>query len=179
MPLEANALCQISNGLNYLHENGISHGNLNPQSILIFDSQPLMMKVSDFGFCKLYYFCRKTKFVLNSSVYYCLLDGESIGANKSLCQPKYWMLPRSWSTILDQDGRLLIKSTATVYGDVFAAGCLFFYFLKRGLHPFGDMESILNNMAENNPVNLYSKINMFVDSLIILYNSFVIYFRIT
>ncbi|EFX85273.1 hypothetical protein DAPPUDRAFT_237782 [Daphnia pulex] len=25
MPLEANALCQISNGLNYLHENGISH----------------------------------------------------------------------------------------------------------------------------------------------------------
>ncbi|XP_046633261.1 uncharacterized protein LOC124312821 isoform X5 [Daphnia pulicaria] len=132
MPLEANALCQISNGLNYLHENGISHGNLNPQAILIFGSQPLMMKVSDFGFY-----------------------GESIGSNTSLCHPKYWMFPRSWSTILDQDGRLLIKSTATVYGDVFAAGCLFFYFLKRGLHPFGHMESILNNIAENNPVNLY------------------------
>jgi hypothetical protein len=66
------------------------------------------------------------------------------------------MLPHSWSTDLDQDGKVLIKPIATVYGDVFAAGCLFFYFLKRGLHPFGDMESILKNIEEKNPVNLQS-----------------------
>ena len=76
------------------------------------------------------------------------------------------MLPRSWSTVLDEDLHLLIEPTATVYGDVFAAGCLFFYYLKRGLHPFGDVKSILNNIEENNPVNLHSMINIFVDSLV-------------
>ncbi|EFX60628.1 hypothetical protein DAPPUDRAFT_276467 [Daphnia pulex] len=43
---------------------------------------------------------------------------------------------------------------ATAEGDTFAAGCLFFYFIKRGLHPFGDAHSILNNIQEWKPVNV-------------------------
>jgi hypothetical protein len=96
-------------------------------------------------------FCKPLFYVI-----YFRLDGESTGVDESQCHPKYWMLPHSWSTDLDQDGKVLIKPIATVYGDVFAAGCLFFYFLKRGLHPFGDMESILKNIEEKNPANLQS-----------------------
>ena len=71
------------------------------------------------------------------------------------------MLANSWSTSRDKDGNTVILVNATVHGDVFAAGCLFFYFLTRGLHPFEDADtqgSILNNISNKIVASLNSKV---------------------
>jgi hypothetical protein len=87
---------------------------------------------------------------------YCALD-ESLqySGNDCLLHPKYWMLPDVCSP--NRQSRKKITFAFTVYGDVFAAGCLFFYYLSRGLHPFGNVNaSIPVNIAKNMPVNLNS-----------------------
>ena len=70
------------------------------------------------------------------------------------------MLANSWSTSKDNDGNDVITLTdATVHGDVFAAGCLFFYYITRGLHPFEDPDgrgSILINIKNKNAASLNS-----------------------
>jgi serine/threonine protein kinase len=52
MPSDAQVLSQISSGIDYLHKKGYAHGQLNPHAILISQSHPVQMKVSDFGLCK-------------------------------------------------------------------------------------------------------------------------------
>ena len=70
------------------------------------------------------------------------------------------MLANSWSASKDKDGNDVITlSDATVHGDVFAAGCLFFYYITRGLHPFEDPDgrgSILINIKNKNAASLIS-----------------------
>lgn len=60
----------------------------------------------------------------------------------------WWMLPESWLNSTDEDGNKIITLNPTTYGDVFATGCILFYFLKIGLHPFvfRDTNSILTNI---------------------------------
>jgi serine/threonine protein kinase len=130
MPSDVQVLCQITKGLLYLHKEQCSHGNLTPRTILIASSQPvwMMIKLSEFGLSK--------------------FGGqfdEELGEEPELCQRKYWRL----------DGTTNSNQTPTPNQDIFAAGCLCFYFLKRGVHPFGsNSSSILENMKERNPVNL-------------------------
>jgi serine/threonine protein kinase len=124
MPSDAQVLCQIINGLLYLHGEQCSHGNLTPRTILIASSQPvrMMIKLSEFGLSKFGDQC-----------------DEKLGKSQELCLRKYWIL----------------NGTPTPNQDIFSAGCLCFYFLKRGVHPFGsNSSSILENIQEQNPVNL-------------------------
>ena len=80
---------------------------------------------------------------------------------------KYWLAPRKEDNGTDPE---LISSLEEIYSteedDIFAAGCLIFYFLKKGVHPFGDdLKSIEKNMKEKNPINLQSKLpRLFVTS---------------
>ncbi len=157
MPSNAQVLCQIANGINYLHVDNLPHGHLNPRTILISQSQPVRMKISDSRLSK---FTDPIDFqyanprISQHTVFITYNNRKNIHY-----LPEHWMLDGSWRTGLDQDGNRVIIPTATVYGDVFAAGCLFFYFLTRGSHPFGDdLESILDNIRAKVPVNLNSKI---------------------
>ena len=52
MPSDAQVLSQIAKGINFLHTKGFAHGNLNPQTVLISQSQPVRMKVAEFGLRK-------------------------------------------------------------------------------------------------------------------------------
>jgi hypothetical protein len=54
MPSDAQVLCQIIEGLLYLHAEQCTHGNLTPRTILIASSQPvrMMIKLSEFGLSK-------------------------------------------------------------------------------------------------------------------------------
>ena len=83
--------------------------------------------------------------------------------NYSKSFPGFWM-SNSWLTSKDQDDNTVITLIdATVHGDVFAAGCLFFYYITRGLHPFEDpdgLESILINIKKKKAVSLKSKVNL-------------------
>jgi serine/threonine protein kinase len=139
MPSDAQVLCQITNGLLYLHSEQCTHGNLTPGTILIASSQPvrMMIKLSEFGLSK-----------------FCDQCDEEPGKQQDLCKKKYWIL----------DGTTENNQTPTIdYNqDIFSASCLCFYFLKRGVHPFGDdSSSILENIKKRNPVNLLPS-NIFV-----------------
>lgn len=46
----------------------------------------------------------------------------------------------------------------TPISDVFSFGCICFYFVTRGIHPFGDVKEVQNNIQTNNPVNINSKL---------------------
>lgn len=131
MPSDAQVLCQITKGLLHLHSiDDCSHGNLTPGTVLIASSsQPVMIKLSEFGLSKFGDQC----------------DEEPGKQQEDLCHRKYWRL----------DGTTNSNQIPTPNQDIFAAGCLCFYFLKRGVHPFGDdSSSILENIKERNPVNL-------------------------
>ena len=210
MPSDAQVLNQIAKGINYLHTKGFAHGNLNPQTILISQSQPVRMKVAEFGLKKSivdfsdstdggnspnFHFQRELNimeysgdqdfehgtqvapaiFQLNFMVkliilllspifnFYRLIFGngaEKSSNDKDKSFPGFWMLANSWSTSKDRDGNDIITLTdATVHGDVFAAGCLFFYYITRGVHPFEDPDgqgSILINIKNKNAASLNS-----------------------
>ena len=58
MPSDAQVLSQIAKGINFLHTKGFAHGNLNPQTVLIGQLQPVRMKVAEFGLRKTFFeFC--------------------------------------------------------------------------------------------------------------------------
>jgi serine/threonine protein kinase len=161
MPSDAQVLCQITKGLLYLHKEQCSHGNLTPRTILIASSQPvrMMIKLSEFGL-------RKSGDRFDDSLAESNdQDGNSFHRaakrlkyteeqkeEQDICQRKYWILDGTTDTN---------QQTPTPNQDTFAAGCLCFYFLKRGVHPFGsNSSSILENIKKRNPVNLES--NSFV-----------------
>ncbi len=132
MPSDAQVLCQITKGLLFLHKEQCTHGNLTPRTILIASSQPvrMMIKLSEFGLSKLRDQC----------------DEELGEKQEDLCQRKYWRLLDGTTNSNQQ--------TPTPNQDIFSLGCLCFYFLKRGVHPFGYDSSILENIKKRNPVNL-------------------------
>lgn len=136
MPSEAQVLSQIANGINYLHARNLTHGQLNPSTVLIAQSLSKRIKISDCG-------------LLYKFIYF---DAKSITGTS---HPTCWMLSASWSTSV-VDEIEIIKPNPTEAGDCFAAGCILFYYLKRGLHPYGtrDDKSILINIEKKDPVNL-------------------------
>ena len=67
-----------------------------------------------------------------------------------------WMAPELLTFLSQSYGTI----TASVYGDVFSAGLLFFSYVAGGIHPFGDEDNPMEipfNIAEFNCVNSKSK----------------------
>ncbi|KAI9561329.1 hypothetical protein GHT06_012285 [Daphnia sinensis] len=140
MPNESQVLYQITNGIFYLHGKGIVHGDLNPLNVFIAaQSRPVRMKISDFGLSKFSYSKQLSE------------KEDNISFEVKLCLRKYWTLSENTDSL---EG---IKGSTE---DVIAAGCILFYYLKRGKHIFGnDSKLILINLKEKNPVNLSFQIN--------------------
>jgi serine/threonine protein kinase len=150
MPSDAQVLCQITKGLLYLHAEQCAHGNLTPRTILIASAHAvrMMIKLSEFGLSKFGDLSDDSLAESNEQ------DGNGAKGKEQedICQRKYWRL----------DGTTDSNQTPTLNQDIFSAGCVCFYFLKRGVHPFGDdSSSILENIKKQNPVNLL-KSNSFV-----------------
>nr|XP_020469986.1 serine/threonine-protein kinase/endoribonuclease IRE1-like isoform X2 [Monopterus albus] len=103
-------------GLSHLHSLNIVHRDLKPRNILLSTPSPLgqvRALISDFGLCKK------------------IPDGRSSFSLRSgIPGTEGWIAPE---VLRDTPGN---KPTAAV--DVFSAGCVFYYVLSRGQHPFGD-----------------------------------------
>ncbi|XP_068178485.1 serine/threonine-protein kinase/endoribonuclease IRE1 [Antennarius striatus] len=103
-------------GLSHLHSLNIVHRDLKPRNILLSGPSALgrvRALISDFGLCKK------------------IPDGRcSFSLQSGIPGTEGWIAPE---VLRDTPGN---KPTAAV--DVFSAGCVFYYVVSRGQHPFGD-----------------------------------------
>lgn len=107
-------LFQAMSGISYLHSLDIVHRDIKPHNVLL--SQPdskgqIRVMISDFGLCKK------------------LAAGRiSFSRRSGAAGTEGWIAPE----MLDEEQR----TTCAV--DIFSVGCVFYYVLTKGKHPFGD-----------------------------------------
>lgn len=113
-------------GLEYLHSKQIIHQNIRPDNILVAPT--------------------------SNSAQFKLSD---IGSRKESLS--VWMAPETLEMVFDDiDLQSLPTSASSAASDVWSLGCVFFYFLQKGQHPFaGDnMVRTLNNIIDGDPTQL-------------------------
>ncbi len=132
LPPNVKVLNQIANGLHYIHSQNLVHRDVKPDNILISKTTPVQMKLSDFGFVK------KT-------------SSRGTYTQSGLKGTEKWMAPEILELV---DDTITELPHGTIQSDTFAAGCVFFYVVTRGKHPFGNFFEILNNISKNNPIEL-------------------------
>ncbi|CAJ0631521.1 12653_t:CDS:10 [Entrophospora sp. SA101] len=138
-------LYQIISGLHHLHSIKLVHRDIKPQNILIttskhkkkikrkdgivYEQSTIRVLISDFGLCK--------KLEGDSSSFHNTTN--NIGAADawtSTDQLNCSFTSSGSSDSCDDCPRRITKAI-----DIFSAGCLFYYVLSRGDHPFGDRYS--------------------------------------
>ena len=107
---------QTAKGLEYLHNRDIIHCNIRPENILI--SEPMKPKGD-----------RKAMI----TDYNISADLASDRIKQTLLRSDGWLACEVLRATNNDDAIVPEKSM-----DIFALGCLFYYVLTRGEHPFGD-----------------------------------------
>ena len=139
-------LCQIAKGLCHLHSNGIEHRDLRPINILcgVNTAGNLKLIISNFYMAC---FTGRPSSLLHLPQYRCRTRG--------------WCAPELW----DGDTELITTAvdifSITTAVDVFSMGCVFFYMLTRGAHPFGHLGD--SDLLQKNIMRDQFSLNRLVD----------------
>uniref|UniRef100_A0A0N4ZC80 non-specific serine/threonine protein kinase n=1 Tax=Parastrongyloides trichosuri TaxID=131310 RepID=A0A0N4ZC80_PARTI len=107
-------LQQATDGVAHLHHLNIVHRDIKPQNILLSKNNQtghIRVLISDFGLCK------RLK-----------IDANSISRVSGMTGTEGWMAPETLNS----------EASVTVAVDIFALGCIYYYVLSDGKHPFGD-----------------------------------------
>ncbi|CAL8141653.1 unnamed protein product [Orchesella dallaii] len=109
-------LKQVTVGLDWLHKNNIVHRDLKPENILL-NVRLSKVKISDFGLSRR------------------IVDGRSGVSSSILGGTQGWIAPEILGQFLSGDPR---EYKFTYASDIFALGCLYYFVVTDGKHPFGD-----------------------------------------
>lgn len=148
MPTDESVLLQLAMGLEYLHIQGMVYGCIKPENVLVDDGPPVTLKWADFGLVKLTIPNRDLPLAIRLSSHTGLWT---------------WMAPELLRKIQSAESEGLIKQLSlehlgpTAASDVFSAGCLFFYVVTRGIHPFGDLNEAPMNVIKKEASNIEGK----------------------
>ncbi|XP_022926588.1 serine/threonine-protein kinase/endoribonuclease IRE1a-like isoform X1 [Cucurbita moschata] len=113
-------------GLVHLHELGIIHRDLKPQNVLIIKKKSICAKLSDMGISK-----------------HLSADMSSLGHRATGCGSSGWQAPEQ-----------LLQGRQTRAVDLFSLGCVLFFCITGGRHPFGDRLERDINIVKNQ-MNLF------------------------
>jgi serine/threonine protein kinase len=144
MPTDQQVLLQMAKGLHYIHSQIVNdlpnsrsqpliHRDVKPENILISCDNPSVIKWVDFGLARN---------VVNGSETF-----EWSKVKGTCC----WFAPE----LSQSDDNTKVRGSQRC--DVFALGCVFFFFLKQGMHPFGDDNTAQGNINNGIQVNLNRK----------------------
>jgi serine/threonine protein kinase len=128
---ELNWLCQMTRGVEHIHQNKLVHRDVRPANVFISieQDQSVILKISDFGFCK-------------------PTSERGSYAQSGVKGTLHYTAPEILNSSESE------KGTAA---DVFSLGCVFFYLLTK-VHPFGNGGwNTTTNIVTGNAINLKSK----------------------
>lgn len=150
--IKSEVLFQLVSGLHYLHSLKIVHRDLKPQNILVGDSSSrkrgetsqlaFRLLISDFGLCK--------KLDGDQSSFRATTQNAASGTSGwrapelllhhdlSEISPDIVSSVHSGNRSKDETNTNTSGKRLTKTIDIFSLGCVFFYILTSGLHPFGD-----------------------------------------
>ncbi|KAI8584377.1 hypothetical protein K450DRAFT_219550 [Umbelopsis ramanniana AG] len=163
----AKILYQMISGLHHLHSLKIVHRDIKPQNILIApaktkpgqpkNSSNVRVMISDFGLCKKLdadqsSFHNTTASAAGTIGWRApeLLSGQaSSGSGSGHSNNSIPGQDKSASSLSSTTDTLIGTVRVTRAIDIFSAGCLFYYVLSQGEHPFGDKFSREVNILKN------------------------------
>lgn len=134
-------LQQITLGLEHLHEIKLIHRDLKPQNILITQTDRVV--ISDFGLSK--------KLADDQSSFMPTFQAGTSGWQAPEC-----IVSSEVNKLMQMDEMVSVNALSTMKLsrsiDIFSLGCVFFYVLSQGQHPFGPRmkreANIVNNAAD-------------------------------
>lgn len=139
MPSDQDVLVQMAKGLDYIHSQNLIYRDVKPENVLISETNPAVMKWADFGISR------------------AVITGTNYFDPSKFTGTERW-LPNE---IIDTSESNRLFNFSIVFGsqkcDIFALGCIFFFFLLSGVHPFGDDANVQDNIKNDNPVNIDRK----------------------
>ncbi len=143
MPSKQEVLLQMAQGLEYIHSQGLIHRDVKPANILISHDNPAIIKWADFGLSR------------------AVVTGSKTFSWSKLQGTDRWLAPELISATQQQ------KIKGSQKCDIFALGCVFFFFLVPGVHPFGEGDgfSTQTNIKDKKPLNFYRKRNLHTTSV--------------
>jgi serine/threonine-protein kinase/endoribonuclease IRE1 len=122
--------------LNYIHSKKLVHRDIKPENILI--SEKAQIKLSDFGLSK-----------ETSTNHTFVVSGPFKGTRQ-------WMAQEFLNFSFNQNQPNETPMKGSIESDIFSAGCVFFYYVTRGLHPFGEDNFIIANIIKDDQVHIDS-----------------------
>ena len=129
MPSDGEALKQMAKGLFYIHRQQFVNRDIKPSNILISKNEPVKLMLANFSLCK------------------AITDLDTYSIESGNNGDEQWMAPEileCFDEDVDDDEPAKLF---TISSDTWALGCAFFYFLTRGIHPFGtNFDKIRYNM---------------------------------
>lgn len=137
-PMEPRKILQeIMLGLEHLHSIKLVHRDLKPANILIAPTRKALL--SDFGLSK--------KLADDQSSFHATVQSGTIGWRAPECILNDEVIRMKGSN--NELGTIVKGVKITKAIDIFAAGCIFYYVLTGGLHPFGNRMQREINIVQN------------------------------